>query len=765
MKRLRRLIPSMFHRRLALLAIGGVAVVGGLGAQTASLTLTRHHEMLAAAESHLVSERLTPTVRGRILDRKGRVLAEERATFDVLIDYRLLTGEWAYSRAARRARDLHAEDWSKLDRKGREDLIAEQLPAYTDRLERFSRELAGTVGVSVEILDERAGEVRRHVQRTATSVWERWLVARREELNRGRELATEIEVTLADVNKPIREQRQSHALLTGLTEEQAFEVRRLLGRYTDLHLRGGTPGVQLEAGGARSYPLETVDVEVMRDLLPQPLRDADDSPTRVVTVGGLLTRSIGWMREAQSEDIAARSAKRRDMGLERREDLERYLAGDLVGGRGIEATQEERLRGARGSQSVRLDTGETEIIEPIAGEDVRLTIDAMLQARVRAIMDPDVGLARVQPWHATRQGLPMPEGTELYGAAAVLDVSSGDVLALVSTPSFTREQARTEPDRVWNDALRAPWVDRAVAKPYPPGSIIKPLVFVAAVTQGTHALYHDIVCTGALNPERPNRLRCWIFKQNQITHFDQFGEGLRGDMAISVSCNVFFYTVARGLGVDAFDRWMRAFGAGDAFGLGIGPELEGIVGERVDGTRTGLGDTIQMGIGQGPIAWSPLHAADTYATLARGGIRIVPRVLRDDAPRATDLGLDRDAIDMAMRGLELAVTDRYGTGSTLKYPDGSSEPTFNVPGVRVWGKTGTAQAPDLLGEDPDGDGPERRPVLRTGDHSWFVVLAGPEGGAPRYAIAVVMEYAGSGGRVSGPIANQIVRALRDEGYL
>jgi cell division protein FtsI/penicillin-binding protein 2 len=83
----------------------------------------------------------------------------------------------------------------------------------------------------------------------------------------------------------------------------------------------------------------------------------------------------------------------------------------------------------------------------------------------------------------------------------------------------------------------------------------------------------------------------------------------------------------------------------------------------------------------------------------------------------------------------------------------------------VWGKTGTADASPLV-HDPDGpEGPQPRRKVRDGDHSWFVVLVGREGGPPRYAIAVLMEYAGSGGKVSGPICNQIIHALIAEGYL
>ena len=90
------------------------------------------------------------------------------------------------------------------------------------------------------------------------------------------------------------------------------------------------------------------------------------------------------------------------------------------------------------------------------------------------------------------------------------------------------------------------------------------------------------------------------------------------------------------------------------------------------------------------------------------------------------------------------------------------EPIFNVEGVKVWGKTGTATAPGLV-VDHDGMGPEKGELVLAGDHSWFVVLAGRD--RPRYVISVVTEYAGSGGKVSGPICNEIIRALVEEGAL
>jgi len=175
----------------------------------------------------------------------------------------------------------------------------------------------------------------------------------------------------------------------------------------------------------------------------------------------------------------------------------------------------------------------------------------------------------------------------------------------------------------------------------------------------------------------------------------------------------------------------------------------------------GEADFAMLGIGQGPIAWTPLHAADAYCTLARGGVRVTPRIRSDGAAPAqvrTDLGFNADAVRLALRGLERSVGEERGTGHHISYvaPDGVTmrENTFNLPGVRVWGKSGTADSGVRSGSDP----------AASIDHSWFVVLAGPAGGEPKYAVAVMVENGGSGGRVAGPLCNQVLWQLYAEGY-
>ena len=310
-------------------------------------------------------------------------------------------------------------------------------------------------------------------------------------------------------------------------------------------------------------------------------------------------------------------------------------------------------------------------------------------------------------------------------------------------------------------------VNRAIAKPYPPGSIVKPLTLCAAVARGKHRLGAGIVCTGHLLEDRTDVYRCWIYKRYGFTH-SQGGEPVRAAESIKRSCNIFYYELGRRLGpveiVDIFGE----LGVGSGFNLGVGAEWPGKVGPvngPGDGSDLGTSDAILMAMGQGPVTWTPLHAANAYATLARGGAMIPPTIVDDGRGPAgvTQARLNPAAIEEALRGLYGSVNEPGGTGSSISFEEGR-EDIFNVPGVRVWGKTGTAQAPDLL-DDPDGDGPAPRRTVRSGDHAWFAVLVGPESGGPRYAVSVLIEYGGSGGRVAGPVANQVVHALVAEGYL
>ena len=776
------LIPSMFHRRLALLAVLVAISTVGLGVQLGRLTISQGDALRDRAESKLERVTWLPTQRGRVLDRKGRVLADDRPSYDLAVDFNVIIGAWAVERAGRYARRVHRDAWPKLAAQQRRALIDRYLPAYEQHLEAMWETLAAGVDTTPDVLADRRADIESRVDRMFSAIVRaRTKSARRDQLAMGREITERIERRIEEqASRPIAEQRSPHVIASRVDDETGFLFQRLLGQTVEL-MPGGEnqpadevdrlPGLAVRDAGDRHYPFDRVVVDVDRSRLPSPVRR--DS-TESVEVEGVAIHLLGWMRSgAFAEDIERREAFLSESAEQASTsagevltsvgtDRGRYLPTDAVGSSGLERSAEHRLRGLRGYERYRIDTGSLETHEPEPGRDIGLTIDIALQARIQALLDPELGLARVQPWHGEPNPT-MPVGTPINGAAVVLEIDTGDILAMVSTPTFSRDAMRDDPASIFESPIARPALNRALEVPYQPGSIVKAPILVAAATQGLWRPSQHIECTGHFLPGRDDVYRCWIYKRFGTTH----GDDLSGEEAIKVSCNIFFYELGRRLGPKGMAEAYRQFGIGESFDLGVGREFEGVIGafgaQGAPGDRLSPSDVIFMGIGQGPVAWTPLHAAEAIAMLARGGISIRPRLVSDgSAPDVREVTLDRAAIDVALEGLRLSANDPRGTGHHITLTDGTRENIFTAPGVSVWGKTGTAEASPLRA-DTDGDGTIE--TLRAGDHSWFVVLVGPEGQPPTHAVAVLMEYAGSGARVSGPVTNQVIHALIDEGYL
>lgn len=779
---LKEAIPSMFHRRLLLLLVLVVCGFVVLGGQLFRLTVVQGSVLRDRAESRLIRERWTPTIRGHVLDRKARVLARDRAGFNIVVDYRVITGAWAETQAMYYAKRSHIDTWRELSREERGELADQYLPVFDAHLEAMWDRIARETGTLREEVEERKAEIINRVTRMHKDVTTRRKIAEFErKMARAEALVDiddeELEGIRRRTETEIREQESPHVIAARVSDDVGFLFLRLAEQQVDLPLadpkeptlplvRDALPGLQVWNVGDREYPLETMEVTINRLSFPGQLADEAEE---TLMVEGVATHLLGRMRGRHfREDVDRRSeAIQGDPALKQRTttasgiDRGRYFPTDPVGFTGLERDMEDTLRGLRGVTVEYLDTGIVERTQRTDGIDVNLTVDAMLQARIQAIMTPELGLASVQEWHGNET---LPTGTHLNGAAVVLDIDTAEILAMVSMPSFTRETMRKDALSITNDGLNKPWVNRAINQPYPPGSIVKAIVATEAVSQGKLGLNERIACTGRFFPNIADRYRCWIYKRFNTTHSAHLGRDPDETDAIMVSCNIFFYTMGRRLGVDGMTQMYRRFGVGQAWNLGVGDEYPGKIGAFAGGPLT-ASDAILIGIGQGPVVWTPLHAADAYATLARAGVRIKPNiVVTQEPPDYEDLGLNPAAVHNALEGLRLSVNSPEGTGHHITMPDGIREPIFNAPGVMVWGKTGTAQAPNLKG-DPDGDGPQPE-VTISGDHSWFVVLVGSTADArPKYVISVVMEYAGSGGKVSGPIANQIIHALIAEGYL
>lgn len=835
---------SMFHRRLMLLMGIILLSMAVLGGQIARLTVVQGQELREEAESRLVTRQWIPTTRGRILDRKNRVLAQDRPSFDVNVDFQVITGEWAVRVAGARARRDYGERWRSMSPEERQPILDLYIAAYQGHLDRMWSLIAEIGRETEERLAERRQEIIRRVESMKASIYAARLARELEaRLDRGESISVEVDdQTHRRLSRPIEDQQAPHTILGRVPDEVGFAFMRLENETTDLEVpspNGGSalvrvpllPGLTVEPSGDRDYPFDTVSVDVDLSTLPPPIRQ---DGRKVITVEGVAYHILGRMKDrAHREDSERRAARRRSdpefaarvetppglLGPSVRLDRGQYQGDDPAGLSGLELAREDDLRGLRGLKIEQLETGERRELPPVPGRDVQLTIDVALQARVQAAMSPELGLAVAQQWHyadGATVNPTTPIGTPLNGAAVVIEVDSGDILAMVSTPSIPRRLLEQSPEAIFADPLNLqadmPWIDRSIGRPYPPGSIAKALILSGAVKFGRLNLDSGIPCTGHLFPDQPQMYRCWIYKQFHFTHSDTFG-ALNAEQALMVSCNIYFFTLGQRLGGQGVIDTYRMFGLGrplNLFGrpdgssgdeflgfLGFAPSSSAIPPPASAATpgRVSIQDAIQMGIGQGPVAWTPLHAADAYATLARGGVRIPPHLINEPSSLETeDLGLDPRAVREALAGLWASVNDSRGTGHHLGI---EGRPVhFNVPGVAVWGKTGTATAPriDIKAtiQDPKTGKPIPNPlwdravdrsvitgsdgselpiasdsrVLRWGDHSWFVVLAGHASDRrPLYAVAVMMEYAGSGGKVSGPIVNQILHALRAEGYL
>lgn len=787
--RLNHLIPSMYQRRLLLLAGGMLACVALPAAQMASLTLGKGERSLADAEKRLISETWLESSRGRIVDRKGRPLAMDRPSLDVSVSYDVISGRWVDQMAARAARRAKARTGAAVSQ---EDIAAARL-AFEKHLADMWRLFAETAGISEADVKQRRNEVVEQVQYLAAIVTEQ---QRKREADRRERVGNTEAVASADVKVTIVEQQQSHVLLRGLSDQVGMQFERLKGLMVDQGEGGRAiplmPGLSVQDSSRREYPQDVMSVPVDTSVFPPPLRGG----VREIVVPGVAMHSIGRLRgRLYKEDMDRRpridpSTGQLDRGY--------YRPGDSVGHGGVEQAREDTLRGLRGLKIKHLDTGEEEIVPREPGGDVSLTLDAALQARIQALFDPSLGLTVVQPWHKTKRleeepkppGAPkeLPVGTALNGAVVVIDVASGDVLALVSMPSYSHEQIDKMPETIASDTYNQAFLNRAIARVYPPGSIVKPLVLCEAIREGLYAPDQHIACSGHFYPDQPTMYRCWIYKQFKTTHSVKIGHDLDGADGIRCSCNIFFFEMGRRLGPQGmFDTYTtygvgRDGGAFNLFGLPPLPadpkdrvkeqRRRGLLfeaeGEVRDVAKSSTHEAVLMAIGQGPVTWTPLHAANAYATLARRGVRVLPRIYADGVQERTDLKIPGAAIDQALKGLYGSANERDGTTHTITYTlsDGSTttEDVFTAPGVTVWAKSGTADtnpfAANLPGAPEGEDGKE----MYDSDHSWCVCLVGV-GHEPRYAIACVVDYGGSGGRVAGPVANQVVYALVGEGYL
>lgn len=445
-------------------------------------------------------------------------------------------------------------------------------------------------------------------------------------------------------------------------------------------------------------------------------------PVRMYPQGELAGHVLGYVARAEL-----------DKSIEESYDF--YLP-EVEGAYGLEMALNDLLKGAPGGQLIRVDViglkhKDEGTLLPASGLDVVLTLDSRIQRLVEDVLAGQ------------------------KGACVVIDPRNGDILAMASSPSFdsnsfTPTLSKSEWARL-STAEEKPLFNRAIAGAYPPGSVFKPVVAIASLENKMASENTSFNCAGFFQLGDV-RFHCWRTR----------GHGIIGlKKALEQSCNSYFCQLGLLCGYDRIFNMARALGFGRKTGIELEGESDGLLpdGEwnrRNIGVGWRKGDTCNVSIGQGALAVTPLQMAVLAATIANGGYLYKPRLLARKVNRGTQglkensdgherrrmygmsdgdlvrsMEWSRETVRIVKEGMYDVVHADSGTGKRAK-----------IPGLKMGGKTGTAQY-GLLSEGKK--------------HGWMIIFAPFD--EPRYAIALVIEDAVSGGVTVAPRIKTLMEGI------
>lgn len=426
------------------------------------------------------------------------------------------------------------------------------------------------------------------------------------------------------------------------------------------------------------------DPEFPEQLFPLPVW------RRIYSAGSLAANITGYVGEISESEL-------------KNSQPNQYSGGDLVGKGGIERYYEEQLRGVAGEEAIEVNARGRKVrtvdFRPAEkGRNIRLTLDMGAQKLATELL------------------------SEYRGAVIAMDVKTGAVLVLASSPTYDNNPlAWGVSAKEWREITEdrnKPMLDRSIAGVYPPASTFKALVALAALEEGVVTPETTFFCSGALTlPSRT--FRCWKRSGHGTVN-------LTG--ALQNSCDVYFYQVGMKLGIDRLLKWVKKFGLGAPTGIDLPGEAAGnIAGPEWKKNRLKenwyQGDTINYSIGQGFLLLTPLQIARIYAAIANGGYLVTPFIADSGRQEPSKIVLTPDKLALVQKGLDYVVS--RGTGSRA-----------GLFGIAVAGKTGTAQNSHGL------------------DHAVFVGYAPAD--KPQYVAVAMIEAGEHGSRVASPIVGEIL---------
>ena len=419
--------------------------------------------------------------------------------------------------------------------------------------------------------------------------------------------------------------------------------------------------------------------------------------------------------------------------IEENDEEGNYRGTDYIGKLGVEQSFETQLHGSTGVEQVETSAGGRAVrklaSQPATpGHTIMLSLDIKLQKLVEDLFG------------------------DRRGALVALDPTTGEVLAFVSKPTFDPNLFVDGIDREsWqglNESVDKPLLNRALRGTYPPGSTYKPFMAMAALESGKRL-------SGSITQDSGS----WMFGGHQ---FRSHGAGLgpvNMHQSIVKSSNVYYYSLANDLGVDAMHDFMKPLGFGQITGIDINGEVRGVLPsqewkrktyKKADQQKWYPGETISLGIGQGYNTFTMLQLAQATAVLANNGVKHKPRLViatQDPVSRAIQPIPAEPGQDLGYKPEHMAVVRKALVGVTQ---EGTSARVFAGAGYLSGGKTGTAQAVGV-GQKDKYDARKLEEHQR--DHALYMAFAPAD--KPRIALAVVVENAGFGAAHAAPIARRV----------
>jgi penicillin-binding protein 2 len=487
------------------------------------------------------------------------------------------------------------------------------------------------------------------------------------------------------------------ASVTGLPESSVRDIverHRREPTYRPITIVQDATLAQVAAVTARRLDTELPDIVVQE----VPTRQYPDT---------LAAHLFGYVGEVNDTQVA---------------ETEELKSGDIVGQAGVEKVYNTLLMGADGARRVVVNSTGREIrtleeVPPTEGKRLQLTVDYDLQ---KAVEDAFAA-------------------SGFNGAAVVLDPNDGGVLAFASLPAYDPNAFSAGIDRnAWASLMsdeNRPLNDRGIQGTYSPGSTFKMAVALAALEEGIITPDFKVFCPGHAN-----------FYGHDFSCWKHAGHGSM-DLAHAIqnSCDVYFYTVGNMLGVDKINKWATLLGLGVKSGIDLPNEKTGLVPSTAwkrekQKEKWYAGETISVAIGQGQVSVTPVSMAVYMATLANGGTRVTPHLLKavDDgsgwtptpapAPQSK-INIDPEKLQAIRDGLWMAVNEPPGTGAAAK-----------IAGHDVAGKTGSAQVISNAGRAASHTTKNLR------DHGWFVFFAPKDN--PTIAGVIFAEHGIHGGNAA-----------------